>query len=1156
VIVVQFNVFFDPASPDLASLTAAEQQAVLDTANAAATIWSWYLTSANVTLDLKIGVDNSLFSGSTLAEGGPTDFYTTGSTFGGQQVYDSETAIELRTGQDRNGSASDLKIGLTVSSIRSMLFKTDDYGAVPFNGIDALSVFLHEIAHGLGMVYFGDDPNPPGVAVYDTLVQNGRFIGSNARAVYGTSVPLESTSLAHLSETSLGSDLMSPAMNRGVNAHISQLDLAILRDIGISIRQATSGDDVLHPVTGVNLNLGDGNDTGYALAGGSNIFGGDGNDRLIGSRGPDYLDGGNGDDYLEGGGGNDTLLGNAGVDIAHYAGLATNYAVFRSGGTTTIGDLRSGSPDGTDTLYNIEIVQWGDGSTTLLNGPPVVTTFNTTLQLNQTVPLSTLFSVSDPDNDTITRYQLYDNSTDPNSGHFVINGTAQPARVVIDLSAAQLFQAYYTAGVVGETLQIRAFDGMAWSASDSADWASFTVSVPGNTPPVLSPNPVNATAGQTLALSSLLSVSDADGDTIVRYQLYDNNDDPNSGHFTINGVAQAARVVIDLTPTQFGQTSFVTGTHSDTLQIRAYDGRDWSAADSADWNSFTVTLPTNHAPVMTTNTVTKQHLHSYLLSSLVSVSDGDGDAMIRYQLYDNTADPNSGNFVVGGQVQPARMVIDLTAAQFAQTSFLTGSVSDDLQIRVFDGLAWSAADTANWAPFTVGIPSNNAPQLATISQRVAAGQTLALSGLAPVSDADGDTIIRYQLYDNSGDPNSGHFTVGGQVQPARMVIDLTAAQFAQTSFVTGTVNDDLQIRAFDGLVWSAADTASWSPFTIGPAFDRPPLVTTQDMRASAGQTLALSSLMAISDADGDAMTRYQLYDNSSDPSSGHFVVNGQVQSAHIVIDLTAAQAAQTSFVTGAVNDDLQIRAFDGFAWSAADNANWSPFIIGPTVNHAPVLSTADKRVAAGQTVSLASLLSISDADGDAMTRYQLYDNSNDPNSGHFTVNGQVQSARMTIDLTAAQAAQTSFVTGTVNDDLQIRIFDGQAWSAADTANWAPFAIGPSVNNAPVLTTGTVNTQPAQTLALSSLISISDADGDAMTRYQLYDNTSDPNSGHFVINGVAQAARSVIDITAAQALQTSFLTGTVNDDLQIRAFDGHSWSAADNANWAPFLVKVS
>src|SRR5207248_2469242 len=123
----------------------------------------------------------------------------------------------------------------------------------------------------------------------------------------------------------------------------------------------------------------------------------------------------------------------------------------------------------------------------------------------------------------------------------------------------------------------------------------------------------------------------------------------------------------------------------------------------------------------------------------------------------------------------------------------------------------------------------------------------ALSSLISVSDADGDAMIRYQLYDNTADPSSGNFVVGGQVQPARMVIDLTAAQFAQTSLVTGTVNDDLQIRAFDGLAWSAADNASWSPFTIGPAFDHPPVVATQDIRVSAGQSRALSSLIAVSD---------------------------------------------------------------------------------------------------------------------------------------------------------------------------------------------------------------------------------------------------------------------------------------------------------------------
>ena len=48
---------------------------------------------------------------------------------------------------------------------------------------------------------------------------------------------------------------------------------------------------------------------------------------------------------------------------------------------------------------------------------------------------------------------------------------------------------------------------------------------------------------------------------------------------------------------------------------------------------------------------------------------------------------------------------------------------------------------------------------------------------------------------------------------------------------------------------------------------------------------------------------------------------------------------------------------------------------------------------------------------------------------------------------------------------------------------------------------------------------------------------------------------MIDITPAQLAQTSFLAGTVGDSLQIRAFDGYTWSAADSAAWAPFHINV-
>src|SRR5436190_1909128 len=183
---MQFNVFFDTAgSPNLGDLTAAEQQAILDTANAAAQIWSWYLTPANITLDYAIAVDNSAFGSLTLAQTGVAEWYATGATFGGEAVRAAITTLKLQTGSDGNGSDADFGTDLTVNSIRNLLyFKTDPNGSVPSGRYDALSVFLHEIGHGLGIIYTGDEPSFGGATVYDTFVQGSGFTGANAEQAY------------------------------------------------------------------------------------------------------------------------------------------------------------------------------------------------------------------------------------------------------------------------------------------------------------------------------------------------------------------------------------------------------------------------------------------------------------------------------------------------------------------------------------------------------------------------------------------------------------------------------------------------------------------------------------------------------------------------------------------------------------------------------------------------------------------------------------------------------------------------------------------------------------------------------------------------------------------------------------------------------------
>jgi len=169
-----------------------------------------------------------------------------------------------------------------------------------------------------------------------------------------------------------------------------------------------SGNDTITGNSAANvLTGGGGNDTLNGLAGDDTLVGGTGNDTMVGGTGNDtyYVDSlsdvvtensgegtdtvyvtvngytlaanveigrialttgatltGNAlDNTLYGNSGTDTLDGGAGTDTVVYSGLASNYQlVHNANGTWTTTDLRTGSPDGTDTLVNIEQIQFSD----------------------------------------------------------------------------------------------------------------------------------------------------------------------------------------------------------------------------------------------------------------------------------------------------------------------------------------------------------------------------------------------------------------------------------------------------------------------------------------------------------------------------------------------------------------------------------------------------------------------------------------------------------------------------------------------------------------------------------------------------------------------------------------------------------------------------
>jgi Ca2+-binding RTX toxin-like protein len=96
-----------------------------------------------------------------------------------------------------------------------------------------------------------------------------------------------------------------------------------------------------------------------------NMKGGEGDDFFYGNGGNDIFRGDEGNDYVDGGAGN--------ADIAVFSGLCFDYEITENGdGTWTVRDTRAGSPDGTDTLKDVEQIKFLDGKIDLIPGQTIV----------------------------------------------------------------------------------------------------------------------------------------------------------------------------------------------------------------------------------------------------------------------------------------------------------------------------------------------------------------------------------------------------------------------------------------------------------------------------------------------------------------------------------------------------------------------------------------------------------------------------------------------------------------------------------------------------------------------------------------------------------------------------------------------------------------
>ena len=268
-------------------------------------------------------------------------------------------------------------------------------GGDPLTGGPAVApiyAYDHTVGHSItgGYVYRGEGEALQGQYFFADFIQNKvftlRFNGSSWVATERTSQIVPDVGTVN-SPSSFGEDARGNLYLVDFGGEIFRLTPMVASADQADILRGLGGNDMLFG--------GSGNDTLEGGLGADTLIGGPGMDtadysasaaavsvnlrtglgsggdaqgdilggieNIVGSAFNDTLTGGAGNGTVTGGAGNDTIVGLSGSDTAVYSGSSTNYQVTQNAdGSWTVVDLRSGSPDGTDTLRNIEYLQFND----------------------------------------------------------------------------------------------------------------------------------------------------------------------------------------------------------------------------------------------------------------------------------------------------------------------------------------------------------------------------------------------------------------------------------------------------------------------------------------------------------------------------------------------------------------------------------------------------------------------------------------------------------------------------------------------------------------------------------------------------------------------------------------------------------------------------
>jgi hypothetical protein len=471
------------------------------------------------------------------------------------------------------------------------------------------------------------------------------------------------------------------------------------------------------------------------------------------------------------------------------------------------------------------------------------------------------------------------------------------------------------------------------------------------------------------------------------------------------------------------------------LRIRVYDGYDWSAPIDIAMNPL-VNLP----PVVTASGATLRASSTgapnerIALGLLITAQDPDGNhSLSQYEITDTGV--GGGYLIVDDVVQSAQTPITLSTLSNAYYVAGNSSGAETVSVRAMDGTGlWSGPTTVTMTTVLNGVP------VVTGHDRTLRGGTNMDLGdiISSVTDPDGNPVVALDVrapqqfggYGSGsgvtlGDPNVWHiYSVG------------------TFGFNVGGIDGVFQVstRAYDGVDWS-----DWT--TVNVTVQVPPLDDAGNNFAEARQVALTTTPQVLHDWLGyadtvdyykftlatDAIVHFNLDGLSND--GGNPLNVALYYGAGGLVPGTPIYPYAGAWSTNPRSDYLDLSAGSYYLQLGRPNTQdtFYALSLGITVNHPPVVTASALDLWVEQSVSAASLFTVSDADNDTMSQYRFIDDG--AGGGYFSLNGVVQPDQQSITVDAAGLSLLSYHAADTNplaEQITLQVYDGHDWSAYES----------------------------------------------------------------------------------------------------------------------------